>query len=141
MSPVHGVPPFRVLELDHLVLRVANLEAALGFYVGILGSKLERALPDAGLYQLRAGSHLIDLVPIGTQLGGTAPRAEGINVDHFCLNLDPFDETLLLDWLHEHGVQASEPTRRYGAHGLGTSIYVADPDGNTVELKSGAPVL
>lgn len=136
-----SAPPFRVVELDHVVLRVASLAASLQFYAGVLGCRLERELPDLGLYQLRAGSQLIDLVPIGTELGGTLPRAEGTNVDHFCLNIDPFDVSSLQQWLHSQGVHPSEPAQRYGAHGYGTSVYVSDPDGNTVELKSGTAAL
>ena len=134
-------PPFRVVELDHLVLRVSDLQAALGVYCDVLGCALERSLPELGLYQLRAGGQLIDIVPIGSELGGTAPRSEGANVDHFCLNVTPFDQEALLAWLAARGVSASTPARRYGAHGYGMSIYATDPDGNTVELKSGEPVL
>ena len=133
--------PFRVVEIDHLVLRVADLQASLGFYRDVLGCALERELPDLGLYQLRAGSQLIDLVPVGSPLGGTVPRGEGPNVDHFCLNVTPFDEPLLRSWLDRHGIDNSAASRRYGAHGFGLSVYVTDPDGNTVELKCGDPVL
>ena len=133
--------PFHVVELDHLVLRVASLQASLAFYRDVLGCKLERELPELGLYQLRAGSQLIDLVPIGTKLGGDAVVRGGRNLDHFCLNGAPFDEAALREWLQAHAVVASESGRRYGAHGYGTSLYVTDPDGNTVELKAVTPVL
>ena len=133
--------PFRVVEIDHLVLRVADLAASLGFYCEALGCTLERELPDLGLYQLRAGHQLIDLVPIGSALGGKTPRGPGTNMDHFCINITPFDAGDLSGWLDVHGIKHSDSARRYGAHGFGTSVYVTDPDGNTVELKSWEPVL
>jgi len=54
----------RIACIDHLVLRVADAEAMIDFYVGVLGCTLERAQQSIGLYQLRAGSCLIDLVPV-----------------------------------------------------------------------------
>ncbi len=128
--------PLNVVGIDHLVLRVADLEAARAFYEDVLGCQQERSLPELGLYQLRAGEQLIDLVPIGSTLGGTEPVNQSqANQDHFCLTIDPFDETQLLDYLSAQGIACSEVAQRYGAHGFGPSVYIKDPDGNTVELK------
>ncbi|MBP0622971.1 VOC family protein [Cupriavidus consociatus] len=129
---------FRILDLDHLVLRTADVEALRRFYVDVLGCSVEREQPDFGLTQLRAGSALIDLVsldgPLG-RAGGAGPGAEGRNLDHFCQRIEPFDEPALRAWLSRHGVQASEVAQRFGAEGKGPSLYVSDPDGNVVELK------
>jgi len=51
--------PLKLLGLDHVVLRVRDLEAALGFYVETLGCVEERRLDALGLVQLRAGAALI----------------------------------------------------------------------------------
>ncbi len=96
---------------------------------------------EIGLYQVRAGSSLIDLVPVDGKLGrtgGRAPGSNGRNLDHFCLRIDPFDADEILAHLARHGVAGGNVESRYGAEGSGPSIYVADPEGNTVELK-GAP--
>ncbi|MGE0874059.1 MAG: VOC family protein [Burkholderiales bacterium] len=132
----------RIRELDHLVLRVADLEAMLQFYMQVLGCTLERRRDDLGLVQLRAGASLIDLVPVDGKLGragGAAPGREGRNLDHFCLRVEPFDEAAIRAQLEAAGVAAGETAQRYGADGEGPSIYVTDPEGNTVELK-GPPV-
>lgn len=129
---------FQVLGLDHVVLRVRDIDGALAFYRDVLGCALERSLEEMGLYQLRAGQSLIDLVPVDGELGrmgGSGPGSEGRNVDHFCLRVDPFDPDALQAHLRAHGISFSEVARRYGAEGMGPSIYVEDPDGNTVELK------
>lgn len=122
-------PHLRVKDFDHLVLNVQDVERALEFYCGPLG--LEPVRVD----EWRAGkvsfpsvrvtpTTIIDLLD--------RPRSES-NVDHICLVVDP------LDW---HEVIASGtftvlegPVSRFGARGEAQSVYVADPDGNTVELR------
>lgn len=126
-----------IVGLDHVVLRVTNLERALAFYQGVLGCPVERQL-EIGLVQLRAGASLIDLVPVDSDLGrmgGGPPAANARNMDHFCLALAEFDEERIRAWLAANGVEAGPTERRYGAGGVGPSIYLKDPDGNTVELK------
>ncbi len=132
----------RLREIDHLVLRVRDLPRMLDFYVGVLGCAVERRLDDIGLVQLRAGRSLIDLVPVDSELGragGAAPGAEGRNLDHFCLRVEAFDEAALREHLRLHGIAMASARQRYGAEGMGPSVYVDDPEGNVVELK-GPPV-
>ena len=139
MQTVPKVPTMITLrEIDHLVLRVADLDAMLGFYVGVLGCTVERRQDEIGLVQLRAGRSLVDLVPVGGKLGragGAAPGTEGRNLDHFCLRVEPFDEPSIRTQLEAAGIAVGETASRYGAEGEGPSIYIADPEGNTVELK------
>ena len=127
-----------IADIDHIVLRVSNLEAMLGFYTGVLGCAVEKRQDDIGLIQLRAGRSMIDLVPLDGQLGragGAAPGWEGRNLDHFCLRVDPFDEPAIRTHLQAAGIAAGPVKPRYGAQGTGPSIYLSDPEGNTVELK------
>jgi catechol 2,3-dioxygenase-like lactoylglutathione lyase family enzyme len=128
---------FTVKEIDHVVLRVADIERALAFYCGVLGCREERRLDDTRLVQLRAGRSMIDLVDIKhPAVAGDTVVADGArNMDHLCLIVEPFDETLLRAHLQEHGISAGETASRYGAEGSGPSFYIEDPDGNTVELK------
>ena len=127
-----------IREIDHLVLRVIDLDAMLRFYRDALGCTVERRQDEVGLVQLRAGRSLIDLVPVDGklgQMGGAAPGKEARNLDHFCLRVDPFDETEIRRHLSQHGLAAGETESRYGAEGEGPSIYLSDPEGNVVELK------
>ncbi|MDH5534730.1 MAG: VOC family protein [Betaproteobacteria bacterium] len=129
---------FRILAIDHIVLRVKDLVRMEAFYCDVLGCTIERERADLGLTQLRAGSSLIDLVPVKGQLGrrgGAAPSLEGRNLDHLCLRIDPFEPEALLAHLARFGVDAGEVKSRFGADGEGPSVYVSDPEGNTVELK------
>ena len=129
-----------IVGIDHVVLRVRDLERSLAFYRDALGLSVERALPaEIGLVQLRAGNTLLDLVPVESQLGragGAAAGPDGHNMDHFCFEVDPFDEPGLRAHLRSHHISCGETgPHRYGARGFGPSIYLEDPDGNTVELK------
>ncbi|QHC24749.1 VOC family protein [Streptomyces sp. GS7] len=119
----------RVKDFDHLVLTVEDIERSLAFYCGPLG--LEPVRVD----EWRAGkapfpsvrvtpSTIIDLI--------TGPRS-GSNVDHICLVVDPLDWQQVID--SGRFTVLEGPVGRYGARGEAQSIYVSDPDGNTVELR------
>lgn len=129
---------FDLTGLDHVVLRVEDAEAVIAFYVEVIGCTLERTQAEIGLYQLRAGRSIIDVVPVDGVLGrvGGAPAgAEGRNLDHFALGVTPFDEAAIRAHLAAHGVEVVEAGQRYGAEGFGPSVYIKDPAGNVVELK------
>ena len=128
----------RIREIDHVVLRVLDLDRMLSFYCGALGCTIERRQDAIGLVQLRAGRCLVDLVPVNGQLGkagGAPPAKEGRNLDHFCFRIEPFDEAAIRSQLQANNVEAGPLATRNGAEGEGPSIYVSDPEGNTVELK------
>jgi len=130
--------PFALRAIDHVVLRVRNLDASLHFYCDVLGCSLDKVQEKIGLWQVRAGSSLIDLVPLDGMLGkrgGASPGTEGRNLDHFALQIAPFDEAIIRMHLALHGIEIVESGQRYGAEGTGPSVYILDPDGNTVELK------
>jgi catechol 2,3-dioxygenase-like lactoylglutathione lyase family enzyme len=129
--------PIKLRGIDHVVIRAAHPDKTIAFYRDVLGCTIERSL-DIGLVQLRAGASLIDVVPVDSPLGkmgGGPPPSEGRNMDHFCLKLEQFDEGTIREHLHAHGIAAGAAERRYGADGYGPSIYLKDPEGNTVELK------
>jgi glyoxylase I family protein len=130
--------PFDVRQIDHLVLRVRDIDVMQAFYCDVLGCREERRQGELGLLQLRAGASLIDLVSLDGKLGrtgGAAPGAEGRNVDHFCLRVEPFDRDAILMHLQAHSVRVGDYGSRYGAEGEGPSLYLFDPEGNLVELK------
>jgi len=120
--------PFAIKNIDHVVLHVADLNRAIAFYREVLGCREERRVESLPLVQLRAGSCLIDLVP-----AADGPR--GANMEHFALRIEPFDAEAIAAHLQRHGVAPGEVAVRYGAEGNGPSLYIEDPDGNTVELK------
>lgn len=130
----------KVAGIDHIVLRTTKLDQMLAFYTKVLGCIVERETsPETGLLQLRAGNALIDLVDVDGQLGrlgGGAPTKTENSVDHFCLQLKPSPEDDIIRHLKSFGIEVGEFAQRYGAQGLGNSIYITDPEGNTVELRN-----
>ena len=128
--------PIQIAGFDHIVLRVRDKAAMLAFYQNVLG--VDRDRPELGLTHIRAGRQMIDLVtldgPLG-KAGGAGPETEGRNLDHFALQVRPFDEAAIRAHLAAHDVAVVEEGKRYGADGDGFSLYVRDPEGNTVELK------
>ena len=127
-----------IREIDHLVLRVVDLERMIRFYTQALGCTVERERGDLGLVHLRAGRSLVDLVPVDGPIGrqgGAAPGKEGRNLDHLCFRVESFDLEAIRRQLAPFGVEVGEAKQRFGADGEGPSVYLSDPEGNTVELK------
>lgn len=135
-----GMPkPFSVQCIDHVVFRVADLARSIAFYRTVLGCEVVRQREHLGLVHLRAGSSMIDLVSVDGVLGrrgGAAPAKEARNMDHLCLRMEPFDERALIAHLGQHGLAPFGSAEvNFGAEGDGLSLYLADPDGNVIELK------
>lgn len=122
----------RVVGLDHIVLRTADVERSLAFYCGRLGLEPER------VEEWRRGEVLFPSVRVDatTLIDLFAGERDGTNLDHLSLVVEPTDLQAL--------AEALEPGREgnavfeglYGAQGFASSIYVHDPDGNVVELRS-----
>ena len=131
-------PPFDLEGLDHVVLLVRDMAEAQHFYEQVLGCTVDRALPEYGMLQLRAGASLIDLVDIGSEEGEWGrPEVEGgRNVDHVCIATGACDEQAMRAHLARHRINIVEEGIRYGARGDGMSFYIRDPSGNQIELKS-----
>ncbi len=119
----------RVVGIDHVVLNVADVERSLAFYCGELGLAPER------VDEWRRGKILFPSVRVDadTIIDLLAVPRTGENADHLCLVVEPLD----LDALKASGRfdVVDGPATRFGARGNGTSLYVKDPDGNTVELR------
>jgi glyoxylase I family protein len=125
--------PAQFNGIDHVVLRVTNLERTLGFYVNVLGLHVERIFEKINLYQVRCGRNLIDIQPLGPTESLAKPADRGI--EHLCLSIQgDIDE--VVEALRKAGVKIDMgPMEVYGATGFGTSVYVSDPDGYSIELK------
>jgi catechol 2,3-dioxygenase-like lactoylglutathione lyase family enzyme len=115
-----------ICGIDHVVLRVTDIERMRKFYCDVLGAQHVAWRPELGLSHLRVGAAMIDLVQ---------GERSGCNMDHFCLRVEPFDQRAIVAHLEKHGVKVGEIRNRFGAEGNGVSIYLTDPEGNAVELK------
>jgi glyoxylase I family protein len=116
-----------IREIDHVVLRVKDIDAMRRFYCDVLGAEHVAWRPHFRMSHLRVGRSMIDLV--------IAEPGDGRNMDHLCLRVEPFDQEAIVSHLKRHGVAVGDIRPRFGAEGSGVSIYLTDPEGNTVELK------
>jgi glyoxylase I family protein len=132
MASAPDRPLLEVLELDHVVLRVRDQAVSQAFYTTVLGLGLDHVNEGARLVQLRAGRHLIDLLPLAP--GETAkPSAR---MDHVCLSVRCEDLGRVAAWLRQRGITVEgDVVQRRGAFGDGSSLYIQDPDGYRIELK------
>ena len=118
--------PFKILRLDHLVLRTDDPRVLVNFYQN-LGCEIVRdASEELGLVQLRLGDSMLDIVDINGRVGkmgdtGTAPAEHGRNLDHFAVRIEPFDKDAILAFCKAQGIEAqSPPALLLGADGYDT---------------------
>ncbi len=126
-----------------MVIRARELKVMLDFYVRVVGCPVEKAVEKIGLYQLRAGRTLIDLVDVVGDLGqkgGAAPGSDAHNMDHLCLRIEPWAIDDIYRHLKSAGVEVGPVETRNGAEGEGPSIYFHDPEGNMIEFKGPADI-
>ena len=131
-------PLVTITEMDHIVLRVSDVEESLRFYSEILGLEVER------VEQWRAGEVRFPSVRLNadTIIDLFASDQEPIgkegakNQDHYCMVIEPTDMEALKAQFEAIGVEIQAgPGKRWGSHGDGISLYIYDPDDNVVELR------
>jgi len=128
-SRVPTLDAVKVTGLDHVVVNCADVERSLRFYVDELG------LEPLRVEEWRRQEVFFPSVRVdeGTIIDLMATPRTGENLNHFCLVVEPTDF---------EAVKASGrlqvvagPHSRWGARGDATSLYILDPDGNTIELR------
>jgi catechol 2,3-dioxygenase-like lactoylglutathione lyase family enzyme len=126
----------KILEMDHIVLNVKDIERSISFYTETLGLKGERLeefrVGKVAFPSVRINEHtLIDLMQMEPDGAGGAK-----NLNHFCLVSESIDLGQLAEDLRTDGVVVvTEPASRWGARGQATSIYIQDPDENEIEIR------
>ena len=131
-------PLVKITEMDHIVLRVKDVETSLKFYTETLGLKPER-IEEWRAGKIRFPSARINADTIIDLFASDQEPIDndgGKNQDHYCLVIEKTDMEELKSKFEAMGVgiQAG-PGQRWGSHGDGTSLYVYDPDDNVVELR------
>ena len=135
---VQSQPLVKITEMDHIVLRVKDVEASMKFYVEVLGLQPERVdqwkagevrFPSARLNP----DTIIDFFASDQETIGR----EGVkNQDHYCMVIEKTDMEELKAKFEAMGVDIQAgPGKRWGSHGDGISLYIYDPDNNVVELR------
>ena len=124
---MHGV---RVAEIDHVVFNVTDAEKSVAWWHELLG------LEPVRLEEWRRGEVPFVSVRIneGTILDLFVTPRTGENVDHMAIHVVDVD----LDELAASGPfdVVRGPLDVFGARGQGRGLYVRDPDGNVIELRT-----
>ncbi len=137
-TPSIAQPLVKITAMDHIVLRVKDVEESLRFYSQLLGLPVERVA------QWRAGEVRFPSVRLNadTIIDLFASDQEPIakdgarNQDHYCMVIEPTDMDALKADFETLGVEIQAgPGQRWGSHGDGISLYIYDPDNNVVELR------
>ncbi len=120
-------------SLDHLVLNVADIEATVSFYCGVLG--MERVTFAGGRTALSFGRQKINLHQQGREFEPKARHPMPGSADLCFVSAWPLER--VTDRLNAAGTVIEEgPVARTGARGPIISLYVRDPDGNLVEISN-----
>lgn len=134
--------PIDIHGIDHVVLRVEDLEGVAEWYETVLGCRIAKRNEKFRMVHLDAGSALIDLVDRAGPLGGGETNGDSDSngccrtLDHVCLGLKEFDETAIRAHLASHGVDITQDIGvRYGSGGYGESLYFSDPEGTRIEIR------
>ena len=132
----------KIVELDHIVLNVRDIDRSLKFYTETLGLQPERVgefkAGKVGFPSVRiTDDTIIDLFPIKDPAAGniSGEKFAG-NLNHFCMVIGAEDFSGIVEYLNEKEIPIrAGPVSRWGARGRATSVYFLDPDGNEVELR------
>ena len=129
----------RIRELDHVALRVRDLKKSEQFYCEVLGLCVAARNEETGIVHLRAGTRFVDLILLSSAMGssgGTRMLVAGRNMHHLCLSYEPCEVERVFAYLDSLRIDHSaKPQENLGAQGVGTSIYLQDPDEHLIELK------
>ena len=131
----------KIIELDHIVLNVGDIDRSLKFYTELLGLKGER------VDEFRTGKvsfpsvritdqTIIDLFPSKDRASDSSSERAVKNLNHFCLVVGADSFSGIVDYLAENHVTLRQgPVSRWGAQGRATSVYFFDPDDNEIEIR------
>jgi glyoxylase I family protein len=131
----------KIIELDHIVLNVGNIERSLEFYTGVLGLQSERSeefrAGKVGFPSVRiSAGTIIDLFPTKQAVSSSGGEKNTGNLNHFCLVVGAADFAGITEYLASQKIAIREgPVSRWCARGRATSVYFLDPDGNEVEIR------
>ena len=118
------------VRIGHVHLKVADLDRALGFYMGVLGFELTQRMPGAAFMSAGGYHHHIAL-NTWESAGGSSPPPGATGLFHVAI-LYP-TRAKLADALRRVS-EAKIPLDGASDHGVSQALYLRDPDNNGVEL-------
>ncbi|MGZ8687292.1 MAG: VOC family protein [Gaiellaceae bacterium] len=130
-GPIHPVPIDPGVDIGHVPLKVADIDRALAFYVGVLGFELRQRLGPQAAFVSAGGYHHHIGLNTWESRGGSPPPRGTTGLYHVAIRYPT--RRALADAL-QRLVEAGVPLQGASDHGVSEALYLADPDGNGVEL-------
>ncbi len=123
-------------KIGHIHLRVSNIDKALSFYCDILGFELTQRIGDQAAFISAGGYHHHIGLNTWESRDGTPPPNGHTGLYHTAIL---FPNRLELAKALKKLIDEKYPLQGAADHGVSEAIYLADPDGNGVELYSDKP--
>jgi catechol 2,3-dioxygenase len=130
----YSIPAATVI--GHVHLKVADLERSLAFYTGVLGLELVQRLGDSAAFLSAGGYHHHIGLNTWTSRGGPPPARNATGLYHVAI-LYPDRRSLATALARV--LAAGVPLQGAADHGVSEAVYLADPDGNGLELYRDRP--
>ena len=124
------------VDIGHVHLKVADIERSLAFYTGVLGFELQQRMGDEAAFVSAGGYHHHIGLNTWQSRGASPPPPGHTGLFHFAIRYP--DRATLADALRRL-VEAGVPLSGASDHGVSEAIYLADPDGNGIELYRDRP--
>jgi catechol 2,3-dioxygenase len=124
------------VDIGHVHLKVSDLDRALDFYCGVLGFELQQRMGDSAAFISAGGYHHHIGLNTWESKGGSPPPPGSTGLYHVAIRYP--DRATLADALRRL-VDAGVPVQGASDHGVSEAIYLADPDGNGIELYRDRP--
>jgi catechol 2,3-dioxygenase len=124
------------VDIGHVHLKVADLDRSLAFWCDVLGFELQQRMGEQAAFVSAGGYHHHIGLNTWESAGGSPPPAGTTGLYHVAIRYP--DRATLADALRRL-VEAQVPLQGASDHGVSEAIYLADPDGNGVELYRDRP--
>ena len=125
------------VDIGHVHLKVADIQRALDFYVGVLGFEVQARYGDQAVFISAGGYHHHIGLNTWESRGGSPPPPGHTGLFHAAIRYP--DRKALADALRRL-VEAGVPLEGASDHGVSEALYLSDPDGNGLELYRDRPV-
>lgn len=126
----------KIVNLDHFVLTVNNLQQSLNFYHKLIGLPVIEAQTNSSVVTLRCGHSLLKLRQLQNKVGAIVAKHLSAGDFDFCLESSQKPAEIVAEFEKKKIPIALGPVTKHGSKGKMTSVYVRDPDGNLVEISS-----
>jgi catechol 2,3-dioxygenase len=124
------------VDIGHVHLKVADLDRAIGFWSGVIGFEVQQRLGDQAAFLSAGGYHHHIGLNTWESKGGSPPLPGTTGLYHVAIR---FPDRQTLAAALRRVLEAGIPLQGASDHGVSEAIYLADPDGNGVELYRDRP--